>query len=75
MFGNGQVQYQNLIHMMLRMEEKLNKMSRMTQNGLKEFCVVEHGAMDTWWVRSSVRYRIVGPYINNNIGFRCAASE
>jgi eukaryotic-like serine/threonine-protein kinase len=28
-----------------------------------------------WWVRSSVRYRIVGVYINNNIGFRCAASE
>ena len=28
-----------------------------------------------WWVRSSVRYRIVGPYINNNIGFRCAESE
>ena len=28
-----------------------------------------------WWVRSSVRYRIVGNYFNNNIGFRCAASE
>jgi formylglycine-generating enzyme required for sulfatase activity len=28
-----------------------------------------------WWQRSSVRYRIVGVYINNNIGFRCAASE
>jgi eukaryotic-like serine/threonine-protein kinase len=28
-----------------------------------------------WWVRSSVRYRIVGVYINNNIGFRCASSE
>jgi len=27
-----------------------------------------------WWLRSSVRYRIVGVYINNNIGFRCAAS-